>query len=119
MVLSDETGKASQLVTGQSNISVRFIQQGHKDSSFNEDGTKKEKKATASAFVKLKEETKTDYRASKVGAAGSITCKPMTLKPSQSFELKADPTIYNVTFVLEKSQAKSNPCKAASIEPDG
>lgn len=61
---------------------MRFIQQGHKDSSFNEDGTKKEKKATASEFVKQREETKIDFRASKVGAAGSITCKPMTFKPS-------------------------------------
>jgi len=65
--------------------------------------------------VKLKEETKIDFRASKVGAAGSITCKPMTLRPSQPFAFKADPTLYGVYFVLEKSQAKSNPCKAAEI----
>ena len=82
MFLSDETGKASQLVSGQVNISVRFIQFGHKDSQFNEDGTKKEKKATASQFVKIREEEKVDYRASKVGAAGSLTCKPMTIRPN-------------------------------------
>ena len=94
MVLSDETGRASSLVSGQVNISVRFIELGHKDSTFNEDGTKKEKKPTANTFVKLREESKVDLRASKVGAAGSITCKPINLRPNQSYAFKADPTLY-------------------------
>jgi len=105
-VLSDEAGRANQLVSGQVNISVRFIQQGHKDSSFNDDGTKKEKKATATAssFVKIKEEPKIDLRASKVGTAGSIKCKPMNIRPSKPFEFKPEATQYSVYFLLEKSK---------------
>lgn len=43
------------MVTGQLNVKVRFVKAGSEHSSFNADGSKKEKKAAVNEFVKVKD----------------------------------------------------------------
>ena len=55
-VLSDRKGLAYKMVTGQLSARVRFVELGTENSSFNYDGTKKDKRAVVEDFFKNKVE---------------------------------------------------------------
>jgi hypothetical protein len=54
MFLVDTVGRCKQMVKGQVNIEVRYTSKGHEQSSFNEDGSKKEKKPVAETAFGVK-----------------------------------------------------------------
>jgi hypothetical protein len=88
------------MVSAQINIKVRYIGIGHKELSFNDDGTRRVKSttATASDFVKIREEPKIDLRASKVGAAGTIQIRADDIRPSGGFHFKPEPVLYYLVY---------------------
>lgn len=70
---------------------MRFVQQGHEQSGFNIDGTKREKKAPQTDFVKLKDPSVDERRKQKKGDAGVINCMPKMIVPGSDY--KFDPSV--------------------------
>lgn len=95
------------MVTGQLNVKVRFVQVGTEHSSFNVDGSRKEKKPVVNEFVKVKDQAAVDRRVQKKGDAGILSCTPKQIVPSGTF--KFDPSIqYMTKYVFSKSGQSSN-----------
>ena len=101
MYLVDTAGRCKQMVKGQVNIEVRYTAKGHDQSSFNLDGSKKEKKPVAETQfgVKLRDPKLEDRRNEKGGSKGLVYCTP---KRITGF---ADPTASDLTldFIFEQS----------------
>ena len=70
MFLVDTVGRCKQMVKGQVNIEVRYTSKGHEQSSFNEDGSKKEKKPVAeTAFGVRQRDPKLEDRRNEKGGS--------------------------------------------------
>lgn len=81
------------------------MQTGSEHSSFNENGTRKEKKPVVTDFVKVKDQAAVDRRIQKKGDAGIISCTPKLLE----LKAKLDPSVkYVVKFAFSKSGQSSN-----------
>lgn len=61
-VLSDRKGLLNKMLTGQLSVRVRFVQLGTENSSFNLDGTKRDKRAVLEDFFKNKVEQMIDLQ---------------------------------------------------------
>lgn len=83
MFLVDLQGRGFTAVTGQVNINVRFIELGHENSSFNANGTIKEKKPAAASFVNMRDAAADEKRKVRKGEAGVLTCNPKILTPKE------------------------------------